>query len=537
MGDLLQSSPMLAGLKEKYPDSEFTLLVQENFRRICSGFTSVDRVLSFDVQDYIYRLEDEHKSLYDNYLRLRRFIKRAGSEYDLIINLSHTSLSGIIASLIGAKEIRGMMMTEKGKHVVRHPWMEYFFYVTAHRRYNTFNLVDMYNRTGEINSQPRKLIFTVPDEIKEFAEQIFSGRKNKVIGFQLGASTDKRRWPPELFGKLAGLIREKFGWDIMVFGAASEQGYLAKMQENYSGPIIDMTGQTTIPQLAALLERCSFLITNDTGTMHLAAAVGTPTVAIFLGEARSSDTGPYTEKAIILEPNIDCAPCEYNTECENFDCLRYISPEDVLFAVENFSELTDGKIEQIKDDLRWEKVNIYRPLFDDDGFLETVPLIRRPITFEELLKTMYRRMWKMYLNAGDYNKDETLNYYLPPEEERFEANLHEFTDLMTGIASLSAKGQKWVSQLLTAIQKVPRDERQLFFLSKLMTLMDGTLWQYEWNYEETRPITKFIRLLTKNLESNTPEAVINLANNIYSTAQSNAEFLQSLLAEYKVESN
>jgi len=537
MGDLLQTTPLISGLKRKYPAAEITILAQESFRRICAGIPGVDKTLSFDAEEYVARLSDERKSVEENYLKLWRFLKKAGSDYDLVVNLSHSNLSGIMAYIIGGKDCRGIVMTDNGRFVVKHPWMNYFFYVTAHRKYNTFNLVDMYNLTGETDLSDSKLYYKVPEELKSYPDEVLNGRGKEYVGFQLGASTESRRWPPQYFGELAELIRRKYGCEIIAFGSNSERDLLREMREIYQGPLFDMMGKTTIPQLAALLSRCNYLITNDTGTMHLAAAVGTPVIAVFLGEARCSDTGPYTEKALILEANIDCAPCEYNTKCEHYQCRECILPEDILFAMENFNNLTGKTVEQLKDVPRWGKVRLYRPSFEADGLLNVIPLIKRPLTTLDFFKISYRRMRKEILSIPNSYRTGYNTYFLPHEAEQMTAKLTDFLDFLTRLMRLFQKAISLIDDLKQVTSAPLKDKQKILILSKILMMVDDALWQYEWSSEETLPISKSTRLLIRNLESKDSEIVMSTIRNIYAMAETGCKLVIKDVEDYLNTSN
>jgi len=532
MGDLLQTTPLIRGLKRKYPNAELTMLVLESNRRLCAGFDGVDRIISFDAEEYISRLQDDNHSLEDNHLKLKRFIKRAGGDYDLIINLSHTTLSGALVKLIGGEDIRGMVMTDWGRFIVRHPWMNYFFYVTAHRHYNTFNLVDMYNLTGEVDLRARRLQYNIPAELKDYPSEILDGGGNGYVGFQLGASSESRRWPPQYFGELANIIRRKFGYKIIVFGTNSERKLLDELRKTYQGVIIDLMGKTTVPQLAALLTKCQYLITNDTGTMHLAAAVGTPVIAMFLGEARCSDTGPYTEEALILEANIACAPCEYNSKCQHYECRECILPDNVIMAMDKFRELTSSKVKQLDDSPQFAKIRLYRPVFEDYGLLNIVPLIKRPLTFEDFLKITYRRMWKSLLLNEDKFKTDYLALYLPPDSEQMLRQLKDFLELMERISALGHRGLDLIEKIGYQAPFQFKDKREIKFLLKLLTMLDSMLWQYEWNYEATHPVTKSMRLLIRNLASSDPEYVMKLTYEMYVRAKEGSKVVVKEVEEY-----
>ena len=524
MGDLLQSTPLISGLKRKYPDSEITLAVMSDFRGICSGFPGIDRLISLDFGLYIGRLRHEQLSLEDHYTYLNKMVGRMSGDYDMVINLSHSNLSAVYCHLSGCDDIRGQMMIREGAVIVRHPWMNYFFDVSRNRLYNTFNLVDMYNMTGDIDMLKRKEYYSIPEDAKSFPAEFLKEYEGKFIGFQLGASTEDKRWDPEMFGKVATLIRERLGWNIIVFGRGGESEMLKKMRNTYSGSVIDAIDKTSLPQLAALLDRCELLITNDTGTMHLASAVGTGVVVLELGEALASDTGPYTEKAIILEANIPCAPCSFQTVCLDHKCHRFIDPEDVFWAVENFDNLTAGEIEQNDDSPKREKLIVSRPVFEDDGFWYLIPLIRRPMTVDDLLQGLYRRMWKIFLNPErNSHPTEFERYYSPPVDDEFIPKLSELQQKFTELSELGAQGMK-ISCALSENIKSPTVEK-LKSLTKELIILDNSIYHLELTVKELAPLATIFRLNKNNAEQGDLEYISRMMQKLYSDVYLESRFM------------
>ena len=532
MGDLLQTTPLIAGLKKKYPDSQLSLAVIDDFRGICSGFSGVDRLLSVDVNYFVPRLMDSKYSLEENYTYLQKLMRRVGSDYDMVINLSHTRVSAVFSRLTECEDVRGMTLTREGALVVRHPWLNYFFYVSQKRLYNTFNLVDMYNLTGEIELSERSLYYRVPAEAADSPDEFLKGYSGKFIGFQLGTATGDRRWDPEYFGELAKIIRERLGWNIIVFGSRNERELLNRMRQVYKGHLIDAIGKTSMQQLGALIKRCELLVSNDTGTMHLAAAVGTGIVAIFLGEAHAGDTGPYTEKALILEANISCAPCSYHTTCMDHICHRYVTPEDVFWAVENFDELTGGEIEQFEDSERFARVRLSRQTFEEDGFIYLVPLIKRQLTIESLLKGLYRRMWKRFLCPGrDFYPTEFERYYSEPEDEDFNQRLNELVSVFKELALFGAKGVEIASELREASS--PPNVEALKKLSLDMIKLDNSIYHMEMTHPETMPIALSFRIRKKNAESDELDYIIKMADDLYREVRKQAELMANEIQKYQ----
>ena len=530
---MLQTTPLIAGLKKKYPDSQLSLAVLDDFRGICSGFSRVDKLLSVDVNYFIPRLLDSKYSLEEHYTYLQKLMKRVGTDYDMVINLSHTRVSAVFSRLTECEDVRGMTLTREGALVVRHPWLNYFFYVSQKRLYNTFNLVDMYNLTGEIELAERSLHYRVPAEVSDFPDELLEGYSGGFIGFQLGTATGDRRWEPEYFGELANIIRRRLGWNIIIFGRRNERELLDRMREVYSGHLIDAIGKTSMQQLGALIQRCELLVTNDTGTMHLAAAVGTGIVAIFLGEAHAGDTGPYTEKALILEANISCAPCSYYTTCMDHICHQYITPEDVFWAVENFDELTKGEVEQFEDSERFAKVRLSRQVFEEDGFIYLVSLIRRPLTIESLLKGLYRRMWKRFLSPGrDFHPTGFDRYFSEPVDEDFDEKLEELEVIFKELALLGTKGVEIASALKDASS--PPNVEALKRLSLDMIRLDNSIYHMELTHPETAPIALSFRIRKKNAESDELDYIIKMAEDLYNEVQGQAELMGNEVRKYKM---
>ena len=531
MGDLLQSTPLISGLKRKHPESEITLAVMSDFRGICSGFPGIDRLISLDFGLYIGRMRDKRLSLEEHYTYLKKMIKRTGDSYDMVINLSHSNLSAVYCHLSNSEDIRGQMMIREGAVIVRHPWMNYFFNVSRNRLYNSFNLVDMYNMTGDIDMLERKEYYNIPEDAKSFPDEFLEGYEGKFMGLQLGASTADKRWDPEMFGKSAAMIHERLGWNIIVFGRDAESEMLKQMRNTYSGPVIDAIDKTSLPQLAAMLERCELLLTNDTGTMHLASAVGTGVVVLDLGEALAADTGPYTENAIVLEANIPCAPCSFQTTCLDHKCHAYIDPEDVFWAMENFESLTTGEISQVEESPKWEKLIASRPIFEEDGFWYLAPLIKRSLTVEHFLRGIYRRMWKACLNpARDSHPTGFEQYFAPPEEVNFNETLSLLRTKFEELSVLGRKGLNISAELNDTIRS--SDVTKLKALTKELILLDNSIYHLELTNQEIAPIATYFRLNKNNFERGDLEYICQMTEKLYRELHEQCEFMMSEIENF-----
>jgi hypothetical protein len=150
------------------------------------------------------------------------------------------------------------------------------------------------------------------------------------VAFQLGASQDYRRWPVPAFVRAARVLWTRLGLSAVLLGTATEAHLAREFMDQADFPCTDLTGQTDLPTLAAVLTRTKLLLTNDTGTMHLAAGLGVPVAAVFLATAQPFDTGPYLEGSVSLEPDLPCHPCSFGQECpHNLACRDLIDGERV----------------------------------------------------------------------------------------------------------------------------------------------------------------------------------------------------------------
>lgn len=514
MGDLIQSTPLIKGLKREHPHSELTLLALDDFRGICGGFPAVDRLLTFDVNYFLPRLEDSGISLEEHYTHLTKFMKRVGTSYDLVINLSHTMLSAALSFLTESDDVRGMALSDDGAQIIRHRWMNYFFNVSRNRLQNGINLVDMYNLTGDIQLKEKRVYYRVPYDAELYADEFLSGIKGEFIGFQLGASSKDRCWDPQDFGKLADILRSRLGYNIIILGTESEREKLEEMKDYCPVPVIDALGKTSMPQLAAVLQRCRLLVTNDTGTMHLAAAVGTGVVAVFLGEARPADTGPYTEKAVVLEANIPCAPCEYNANCLDHKCHRAVTPEHVLWSIQHFDEIASGAMDYMPDELKWSSLKFSRPIFEEDGFWNLIPIIKRRLTFGDFLKEIYRRMWKRFLCPDRFICDSDFTgYYFAPEDSDFAESVDKLESDLRELRKYAVKGISVAEELKKASS--PPNIESLKWLTTKMILLDNGIYHLELTCPALAHIATTFRIRKKNTESGELDYISRVAVELY----------------------
>jgi heptosyltransferase-2 len=162
------------------------------------------------------------------------------------------------------------------------------------------------------------------------------GRSRPVVGIHPGATFGPaKRWFSERFAAVADGAARDLDALVLVLGAAGEAPWAAEAASAGNGQVLDMTGKTDVAALSALLAGCDVLVCNDSGPMHLAAAVGTPVVAVF-GSSDPSQTGPAGSGHRVVREPVECSPCFARTcplKEDQYQCFELIRATRVLEEV------------------------------------------------------------------------------------------------------------------------------------------------------------------------------------------------------------
>jgi ADP-heptose:LPS heptosyltransferase/ribosomal protein S13 len=397
MGDLIQSTPTITGLRKKYRDSNITLMVTKDFEEFSKNISHVNNRVVIDIKQF-----RDRKNLNGFlWIELYRYLESLLDElkknnYDLLINLSHSKLSAFMISYLGINSVRGFGCNKNGDRMTFDPWMQYFGTEPFNRKTNPFNLVEIFTRGAGVapENNPIHLIPNSIDPkvlIQKFGNCIKEG--DLVIGMQAGSSIEGRRWSPKSFAILADDLIESLGARLILFGVDSEKelGKQIVHFSKYKDKLIDLTGRTNVDELTSLVKRCSYLITNDTGTMHIAAAVGTTVVGLFFAHAHPYETAPYSPGHVIFQARIECAPCSYGVECNNIVCVHKVQPDHLLLMIQ--SHYANGVWEITKSMPNMDEINIFNTYIGEDRRLRLRSLIKHPITLNDIIREVYAEHW------------------------------------------------------------------------------------------------------------------------------------------------
>jgi heptosyltransferase II len=321
IGDAVMTTPALGAIRQTFPQARITVLATPLVAQLFSPHDCVDEVMLYDRQG-------RHKGLAGRFriaseLRARRF--------DLAILLQNaidaaliTRLAGIPRRMGARTDGRGFLLTHGFDHKV-----------LDRRLHHVDTYLELLKHFGICAKEKKQLLCVTDLERESARERLFAAGVvpgDFLIGINPGAAYGSaKRWYPERFAAAGAELAQKWGAKILVFGGPGEVAIANDIEGALQGNCLNLAGKLTVRELMALIQRCDFFISNDSGPMHLAAAFGVPLVAIF-GSTDHRTTYPYSGNSVIVRREVDCAPC-LKRECPiDHRCMKGVTADDVVAA-------------------------------------------------------------------------------------------------------------------------------------------------------------------------------------------------------------
>jgi len=392
LGDILQTTPMLRGLRRERPDAEITLVVLDGFSGAPVPRSLFDHLVAFPFDRAAASLGTDGSGWRDALREIQPVVASLSARpFDLVLNLTGSALANYLCAVIPSAEVRGGLIASDRSRIVRGPWMTYFWSSLLSRSMGCVNLVDLFQWVAGVGIDGQGLELEVPESAGAAMDAWLAARgltNQRLVALQLGASDERKRWPPERFAAMADLLPEDAG-DILFVGSAGERPLIARAQAVLKRPSVSAAGETSVPELAALLSRCRLLVTNDTGTMHVASAVGTRIVDLSTGPVFVHETGPYGVGHVAVEPASACFPCAAGSVCHHLSCREDFTPADIA-AVVRFA-LGEGPCPMPA------RARVLQASRTITGRLEFRPLWEPSADVSGGLRTAFARMWEATL--------------------------------------------------------------------------------------------------------------------------------------------
>ncbi len=314
LGDAILTYPTLQGLWEAYPGAEFHVVAGPYTWPLFHGDERVHRVWIWDKKAPFWR-------------QLMLIGKLARQRFNLVVDFRR---SLIPLFLIGAK---------------RAPILRHSFAKSSHKVEQHLSLLDAIRLPRP--TKPARLPYDPED--KETVRQWIRPDQRHVV-LAPGAKSHLKRWVPERFAEVADRLIEQENVQVLLIGGTEDRPVAEQVHRMMKQPATDLTGRTTLRQLAALLAQTQLVITNDSACLHAAEAMGVPTVAIF-GPTDEKKYGPRNPRSAVVRLSLVCAPCElalcpYGHECMNFLQAHDIHSAAVKILRAGHPERSEGKLIQ-----------------------------------------------------------------------------------------------------------------------------------------------------------------------------------------------
>ncbi|MGO8699813.1 MAG: lipopolysaccharide heptosyltransferase II [Limisphaerales bacterium] len=343
LGDAVMTTPALQRLRQARPEARLTLLVPEKLAGLWQGQPFVDEVLSFSASDTLWqvgrRLREKRFDsaiAFPNSLRaalelwLARIPRRIGAA-----RLGRgIFLTNVVPQRPGAVAMRKRTPAEV-RRLIAGGGPPPAIPAEAHHIHHYLHLAAALGASAEPLAPRLEVSWEQMEELRQkFNLTVENG---PWIGLNPGAEYGPaKRWPAESFIEAAQVLARKMSCRWILFGGLSDREVAEQIARSLPGgpghEPLNLAGKTSLRELAAALKVCSLVLTNDTGPMHLAAAIGAPVVAVF-GSTAPELTGPlFSPRAQIVRQPVPCAPC-FLRQCPiDLRCLRGIPPQAVVEA-------------------------------------------------------------------------------------------------------------------------------------------------------------------------------------------------------------
>ena len=321
VGDMVMATPILSDLRKAYPDARLTAMCRFPISELLQEDVEIDELFAFTKTSRLVR-RDEKKNILD---RLRK------GSYDLGLILPNTFSSawwfwqGNVKVRIGYDGAgRSSLLT----HPLEKP-------ANAQEQHLVKTYKHLLSPLGIPLSDTKPRLYLKEKEIEQ-AKVLLSQHgvkpQHKIVGINPGAAYGSAKcWLPDRFREVTTKLLEDKDVIVVYFGDLVTSNLVKEVCQGLSTRVINMAGLTSLRELACLISLCNVLLTNDSGPMHIAGALGTSVVALF-GSTSSIVTGPWQESKVI-QKHVACSPCYRRTCPIDFRCMKQIGVDEVVQSV------------------------------------------------------------------------------------------------------------------------------------------------------------------------------------------------------------
>jgi len=336
VGDAIMALPALRAVRTKFPDAHISIVARPYVADIYRDQRLCDDLILYDTKGPHKGWRGRESLVAE--LRARKF--DVALLFQNAFDAAWLAWRAGIPERIGyARDARSWLLT-RAIPVPREgqiPPHEKFYYLELLRRAGWLDDLD----------DVQQIALHVPDSERHRAMQTLAdaGSRPNALRIAVGAGASygsAKCWPPDRFAKALNEFRAQIDGDLILLGTPQELAVSSAIARDLSFPAVDLTGKTTVAELPALLSQCHVFLGNDSGAMHVAAAVGLPVVAVF-GPTDPHGTAPVTPRAQIVQQKPYCSPCFLRRCPTDHRCMLAVTPAMVVEALRlQFSLVSAG---------------------------------------------------------------------------------------------------------------------------------------------------------------------------------------------------
>jgi len=327
LGDVIHGLPVLSVLRENFPEAHIAWLVKKEFAGVLASCPALDRIITWDRGRW-RTVREGWQSLTEFW----RFIKAMElTGFDLVIDLQGLFRSGLMAYGTGAPVRVGFSTARELSHK--------FYNVKVDPPSIDVHAVDRYLFVADrlhLEAAPPRFDLGVDEQARRNVLERLGACKDDgrpLVAVAASTQWPTKEWPAKRFADVADGLISSFNARIVLVGTPPERPHADTVRYHMRGDAVNAAGDTTLPELVALIDEADLFLTNDSGPMHIADALGTPLVAVF-GPTDPVRTGPYRQRRnVVLPRDCECAPC-LRRYCTDRHCMHGIPADAVLRMAE-----------------------------------------------------------------------------------------------------------------------------------------------------------------------------------------------------------
>lgn len=327
LGDVIHALPFLNAVKERFPESEIDWVISKNLHGVLEGHPMIHELIILNKDEWKRVRNISHTAKELSALNKRLKSRR----YDIVIDLQGLLRSGLMAFSASSAMKVGFEDAREGSTL---------FYDKKIQINGSVHAVDKCLEAAKaigVNVKKAEFPIHIKSEAQEKVRALLGGIKDYIVVIP-SARWNTKRWPAENFASLIS----KVSMPCVIAGSTADRELSHKIIDQSSArTVIDLCGRTDLKELTALIAGAKAVVTNDSGPMHIAAALEKPTVALF-GPTDPLKTGPYGwqkhRSLKVIRADVHCSPCRRKKTCKEFICMDRIKPETVHEALKEYIE-------------------------------------------------------------------------------------------------------------------------------------------------------------------------------------------------------